>query len=376
MFPRFHLEKGTKTQTDLLLLAVLTFLPALGLVVLFSASFFKGETLAHNPWFFVQRQFFLLVIGSVLAWYLSHVSWAAVRKAVPWLLLISFVLMLMVFLPIWDAGNILGARRWIVKFGFSFQPSELVKLVVVLYLASMFAKKQKELDDWKHSLLPPFGLSFAFVLLALLQNDYSTSMFILFVILNMFFLAGVKLRYFWVVLGFAAILGVVGVLAAPYRMERFASYLTPNHDLMGSGFQVTASKAALMDGGFWGKGFGAGVHKLGGIPEVHNDFIFAAFAEETGFWGVVGIFGIFALLGWRAWTLAWRQEDPFVRMAGTGITTFLVYQMLINTAVVVGAVPATGVTFPFFSYGGSSIVVSMAMAGLLLNLSRQTREAR
>ncbi|NNM68289.1 MAG: putative lipid II flippase FtsW [Spirochaetales bacterium] len=372
--PRFGLEKGVKPTTDLMLLTLLVFLPLLGLVVLFSASYFKGETLANNPWFFVQRQAVLLVVGAFVAWFLSHVSWESVRKAVPILLLANFILMLAVFLPIWDVGTVLGARRWIVKFGFSFQPSELAKLTVVLYLASMFAKKQNELDDWKHSLLPPFAFSFLFVLLTLLQNDYSTSMFILFVILVMFFLAGVKLRYFVIVLALAGVLGVIGVLSAPYRMERFTSFLKPDHDVSGASYQITASRAALTDGGFWGKGFGAGTHKLGGIPEVHNDFIFAAFAEETGYWGVLAIFLLFGLLAWRAWSCALAHPDPFARMAGVGITVFLTYQMLINTAVVVGAVPATGVTFPFFSYGGSSIVVSLAMGGLLLNLSRRSSE--
>src|SRR6185369_12076833 len=180
-----------------------------------------------------------------------------VRRAVPWLLIVSAVLMIAVFIPIWDAGEIYGARRWLVKFGLSFQPSELAKLTVVLYLASMFAKKEGQLDDVGRSLLPPFAVSFVFVGLTLLQNDYSTAMFLLFVILVLFFLADVQLRYWFTVLGCALGLGVFGVLAAPYRLERILTFLSPNRDPSGASFQIGAARDALVAGGFFGVGFGA-----------------------------------------------------------------------------------------------------------------------
>src|SRR5262249_33989234 len=157
---------------------------------------------------------------------------------VPALLGVSALLMLAVFLPVWDAGEIYGARRWIVKFGLSFQPAELAKLTVVLYLASMFAKKDGQLNDVGRSLLPPFSVSFVFVGLTLLQNDYSTAMFLLFVILVLFFLAEVRLQYWLVVLGCAVALGVVGILAAPYRLERVMTFLSPDRDPSGASFQT------------------------------------------------------------------------------------------------------------------------------------------
>jgi cell division protein FtsW len=294
---------------------------------------------------------------------------------VPWLLAVSALLMVAVFLPIWDAGEIYGARRWIVKFGLSFQPSELSKLTVVLYLASMFAKKEGRLNDVGRSLLPPFAVSFLFVILTLLQNDYSTSMFLLFVILTLFFLADVKLSYWFVVLGCAVGVGIVGVLAAPYRLERILTFLSPARDPSGASFQTQAARDALVAGGFFGTGIGAGTHKLGGIPEVHNDFILASLGEETGFWGVTVVFVLFALLAWRGYQASLAQTEQFRRILGLGVTTFLAYQVLINSAVVVGAVPATGVTLPFFSYGGSSVVISVFMGGILLNLSRSAPRA-
>jgi cell division protein FtsW len=225
-------------------------------------------------------------------------------------------------------------------------------------------------------LLPPFAVSFVFVGLTLLQNDYSTAMFLLFVILVLFFLAEVQLRYWLTVLGCALGLGVFGILAAPYRIERVLTFLSPNRDPSGASFQIQAARDALVAGGFFGVGFGAGTHKLGGVPYVYNDFIMASLAEETGFWGVTLVFVLFGLLAWKGYEASLAQSDPFRKITGLGITTFLVYQVLINMAVVVGAVPATGVTLPFFSYGGSSVVISLFMGGLLLNLSRSLGKGR
>jgi len=363
-------------KTDLLLMTVLVLLVGLGTSVLFSASYFKAERLSGSPYYFLQKQMVLLALGTSGAWFLSRLNLDLVRKAVPWLLIVSALLMVGVFLPVWDAGEIYGARRWIVKFGLSFQPSELAKLTVVLYLASMFAKKQGQLDDVKRSLLPPFFVSFFFVGLTLLQNDYSTAMFLLFVILVLFFLADVKILPWLVVLGCAVGLGVVGVLAVPYRLERILTFLSPGRDPSGASFQIQAARDALVAGGFFGTGFGTGVHKLGGIPEVHNDFILASLAEETGFWGVTLVLVLFGLLAWKGYEVSLAQADPFRKITGLGVTTFLVFQVLINAAVVVGAVPATGVTLPFFSYGGSSVVISLLMGGLLLNLSRGSPSGR
>jgi cell division protein FtsW len=370
MSAAFLPEKVRGEKTDLLLLTVLVLLVGLGTAVLFSASYFTAERLSGSPYFFLQKQLVLLSVGTVGAWFLSRLNLDLVRRAVPVLLGISALLMIVVFLPVWDAGEILGARRWIVKFGLSFQPSELAKLTVVLYLASMFAKKEGDLNDVGRSLLPPFAVSFVFVGLTLLQNDYSTAMFLLFVILVLFFLADVKLRYWFTVLGCAVGLGVFGVLSAPYRVERVLTFLNPHRDPSGASFQIQAARDALVAGGFFGTGFGAGVHKLGGVPYVYNDFVLASVAEETGFWGVTLVFVLFGLLAWRGYEISLAQKDTFRRITGLGITTFLVYQVLINAAVVAGAVPATGVTLPFFSYGGSSVVISLFMGGILLNLSR------
>ncbi len=363
-------EKVRGEKTDLILLTVLVLLVGLGAAALFSASYFKAERLSGSPYYFLQKQLFLLSIGAVGAWFLSRLDLDVLRKMVPWFLAVSAVLMLAVFLPVWDVGEIYGARRWIVKFGVSFQPSELAKLTVVLYLASMFAKKEGRLNDVGRSLLPPFAVSFFFVILTLFQNDYSTAMFLLFVILVLFFLADVKLLYWLTVLGCAVGLGIFGVISAPYRLERILTFLSPSRDPSGASFQTLAARDALVSGGFFGTGFGAGTHKLGGIPEVHNDFILASVGEETGFWGLTLVFVLFGLLAWRGYQASLVQTDPFRKILGLGVTTFLVYQVLINAAVVVGAVPATGVTLPFFSYGGSSVVISLLMGAILVNLSR------
>jgi cell division protein FtsW len=212
-----------------------------------------------------------------------------------------------------------------------------------------------------------------FFTVILMQNNFSTALFIVLNAIVIFFLAGIKKRYF---LGTALMVLPVSfllVVTSEHRLLRFMSFLWPDWDPLGAGFQVQASKLTVSSGGFWGKGLGQGVRKIDSVPEVRNDFIFSAYSEESGFLGVVIFILVFAFFAWRGYRAAFRADSMFARLLACGLVTMIVTQALLNIAVVAGAVPPTGVPLPFFSAGGSSLIVTLAMSGLILNVSRSRR---
>jgi cell division protein FtsW len=204
-----------------------------------------------------------------------------------------------------------------------------------------------------------------------MQNDFSTALFILLLGLLMFFIAGVPLRYFLFL--FFTVIPLAGILifTREHRVRRLMTFLNPESDPTGTGYQVIAANSALRRGDFWGEGFGMGTEKLGGLPEAHSDFIFAVYAEEAGFIGVVLAIGFFVAFAVRGYGIALMyEEERFGFLLAFGITSCILYQTLVNMAVVSGLLPATGLPLPFFSHGGSAMVVALIMCGLLLNLSR------
>jgi len=253
-----------------------------------------------------------------------------------------------------------------------FPASEFVKLTLILYLAGIFGKKHEKIHDFFNSVLPPLLIVAVFTALILAQNDFSTAAFVMIVSLVMFYVAGVKYGYF--VFIFTAIIPLAGIFlfSKEHRVRRIISFLDPGSDPANAGYQVLSAKRALSNGGFWGTGIGLGSRKLGGLPEAHSDFIFAVIGEEAGILGVAFILILFLSLAVRGYALAlkFRDKNLFAYFLTFGLTTSILYQALINMAVVSGMVPVTGITLPFFSHGGSSVIVTFIMCGLLLNLSR------
>jgi len=196
------------------------------------------------------------------------------------------------------------------------------------------------------------------------------------VALAMFFIAEIHLVYFFLLSVLVIPLGAILLFSKAHRVERLIAFLNPLADPTGSGFQVIAAKTALIGGGLWGRGLGRGIKKLGGLPEAHSDFIFAVVGEEAGFLGALLVLFLFVLLAWRGYALARKSEDRFVYYLSFGMTTLIVFQAILNIAVVLGLVPATGIPLPFFSHGGSSMLVTLLLCGLLINLSRQTETGR
>jgi cell division protein FtsW len=368
-------ERIERRPGDFLLFITLILLVGIGLSVLFSASFYNADRLTGNPYHLFRRQALFILLGGLGGFVVSRTPVRLFDRLAPGLLLVSLILMVLPFLPFFGRP-ILGARRWILLFGMSFQPSEVAKLAVVLYLARIFGRKEERIHtDPLNSLVPPLIVVALLVGLTYLQNDYSTAFFLLFIALAVFYAAGVRLRYFFLVGSIAVPVAGLLLFSKAHRVQRLITFLNPLADPTGSGFQVIAARSALVSGGFWGQGLGRGVKKLGGLPEAHSDFIFAVAGEEMGFIGATAILLLFLVFAWRGYRIALRRGDSFRTCLSFGITSLVFCQALLNIAVAAGLVPATGIPLPFFSSGGSSVLVTLLMCGLLYNLSRESAGA-
>jgi cell division protein FtsW len=365
----FAVERVDSRTPDLVLVLSILLLVGTGLSALFTASYFRADTLFEDPYHFLQKQALWVLVGFGLAFLCSRISLELTRRLLPVLMLFSFVLMILTFVP-GIGARFLGARRWVFLFGYSFQPSELVKVALVIYLAFILSRKQDQLHDPVNALLPPVIMVGIFATLIYLQNDFSTAAFVVVLALAIFFVAGVPIRYFISLAVMVVPIGVLLLLTKAHRVERVIAFLEPEQFPTSLGYQILAARRALRDGGFWGEGIGESAAKFGRLPEAHSDFVFAVFAEEVGFLGVVVVVLLFGLFAYRGFRIAALAPDTFTSLLAFGLTGVITFQALLNAAVVSGVVPATGIPLPFFSSGGSSILMTLVACGLLLNVSR------
>ena len=365
------MEQGQKV--DHILVASVLLLAGLGLVTLYSSSYAYAQRFFGDGLYLISRQLFLGAAGMVLFFLASVINLDILRKLIKPLVLGTIVLCILTFVPgIGVRKN--GAARWIGFGSYTYQPSELVKLVLPLYLAHIFEKKKDDIDVLSRGIIPPALITGVFFVLIFLQNNFSTAVFLAFNALFIFFLAGVRFRYFFSALFMFLPTAAIMILRKEHRIRRFLSYIQPEFEPLGASYQVNSSILSISTGGFWGKGLGQGTRKISSVPEVHSDFIFSSYAEEAGFLGVLLfclLFGVFAVRGYVA---SMRNEKPFNRLLGCGLVTMIVSQVLLNIAVAAGALPATGLPLPFFSAGGSSLATTLIMAGLIVNVSRNSRE--
>jgi len=373
MRARFVPDKIEARPTDAFFVSLIIILAGLGLGVMFSASYHRALTVFRDPYYFIRRQALWVAVGGAAMVVMSRLSLRVLHRLTMPLLLLSLTLMLLCFVP-GAAPRILGARRWIVVMGQSFQPSELAKVTLVLYLAFILRKKRDRMDDFLNSLLPPLLVVLSFAGLTYMQNDFSTALFLLMLGLSLFFIARVRLGHLFLMLALSLPAGAYLLFSKEHRIQRIISFLEPGRDPAGADFQILAARNALMKGGFWGTGIGQGTRKLGGLPEAHSDFVFAVLGEELGFLGVALVVFLFLVFAHRGYGIARRLEDFYGFCLAFGATTCVLFQGLLNMAVVSGAVPATGIPLPFFSSGGSSVISTLLLCGLLLNLSRGSGE--
>lgn len=362
-------------RLDPVFIALVVALIIFGLGMLWSASWFRAQQLYGEPLRFVLRHALWIVTGIVVMAISAVVPLSWIRRLLPLIVLASVVVSLLTFVP-GISARYMGARRWIIIFNVSFQPSEVLKATMVIYLAHILARREGEFEEPLQSLIPPTIIVGVFAGIVLLQNDFSTAVFIGLVAAAMFYAAGVPNRYFAGLFALAVPLTLISLFTREHRVRRIIAFLNPGYDPSGSGYQILAARRALQNGGFWGAGIGQSTRKFGGLPEAQSDFLFAVAAEELGLVGVITVVGLFLLLFGRGLYLARRQDDWFRSLLIFGLSTSIFLQALLNIAVVAGAVPATGIPLPFFSAGGSSLVITFAMCGLILNASGGERQER
>ncbi|MFF4042585.1 putative lipid II flippase FtsW [Streptomyces sp. NPDC001816] len=351
----------------------------LGLVMVYSASQITALQLSLPGSYFFRKQFLAALIGSGLLFAASRMP-VKLHRALAYPILAGAVfLMVLVQVPgIGMAVN--GNQNWISLGGsFQIQPSEFGKLALVLWGADLMARKQEKklLTQWKHMLVPLVPVTFLLLGLIMLGGDMGTAIILTAILFGLLWLAGAPTRLFAGVLSIAGLIGVVLIKTSPNRMARLACIgATEPKSGVADCWQAVHGIYALASGGLFGSGLGASVEKWGQLPEAHTDFIFAVTGEELGLAGTLSVLALFAALGYAGIRVAGRTEDPFVRYAAGGVTTWITTQAVINIGAVLGLLPIAGVPLPLFSYGGSALLPTMFAIGLLIAFARDEPAAR
>src|SRR6058998_586317 len=358
-----------KLAPDLWLFGAAVVLLSTGVVMVHSASAIVAADRFHDPYFFLKKQIFWALLGAACLWVAIRVDYRRLEAFVlPLLIFVGILLVLVLVSPIGQAIN--GTRRWIRLGPVSFQPAELAKLALVLYLAAFLARAGEAVTEFRRGLVPPLAVAGLLAALVLAQPDLGNCLTLITLTFTLLFLAGGRVRHLGLVLALALPPLVVAIWAAPYRLRRIVAFLDPWSDPRGSGFQIIQSWLALGNGGIFGQGIGASRQKLFYLPESHTDFIFAILGEELGFVGAAAIVALFAVLVWRGLRVGLRAPDAFGAYLALGITVLLATQTLVNLGVVTGLLPTKGLPLPFISFGGSALLMTMLATGMLLSISQ------
>ena len=354
---------------DFTFLIVVLMLLAYGLIMVFSASSASAHYLYNDAFYFIKRQFLWALVGLVAMFVTSRINYKLYYKFALPILLIAVVLLILVKIPgIGQVRN--GARRWLGFGQMTFQPSEIAKYALIIFLAKSLPQNQDLLKSFWSGFIPYLAVIGVVAGLVLIEPHMSGTMIILFIGVLMLFLAGAKVWHF-ILLSMPAVAAVGAMIAiSPYRMKRFLTFLDPFSDILGDSWQVVQSLYAIGSGGLFGLGLGQSRQKFLYLPEPQNDFIFSIICEELGFFGALLVVVLFVILIWKGIKIAMHAPDAFSGMLVGGITALIGIQVLMNIAVVTSSMPATGIPLPFFSYGGTSLLFILLGMGVILNVSR------
>jgi len=341
----------------------------LGIMMIYSSSgIYAMQELGDNLYFLKRHVFFLLVgfLGMILV---MAVDYRLIQQYAKPLLLLGILLLVLVLVPSIGKASF-GARRWFRIGSFTIQPSEFMKIIMLVYVADFLARKQPVIRKFWQGFVPPMLATGMVCVLILKQPDLGTAFLIGCIVIIMITVAGARLTH----IGFLALASLPAlyllILRVPYRLKRIIVFLDPWQDSLGAGFQLTQSQIALGSGGLFGVGLGKSMQKLFYLPAAHTDFILSIIGEEMGLAGTLLVVVLFIIFIWQGARIAKRVTNPFGYYLGTGIVAMIGLQALINIGVSIGALPTKGLTLPFISYGGSALVVNMISVGLLLNISR------
>jgi cell division protein FtsW len=361
------LDTRRKGEPDLVLFVAVFTLAGIGLAMSYSASAVYAFRVFGDSFYFLKRQMAWAVIGLIALFVFQRIDYREYVKHTKIMLFVSILLLLVVLIP-GLGSSVKGSSRWISIGPANLQPSEFVKLAVVIYLVKVYSSETKE-NHVIQLLVPMMVIAFIF-LLVLIQPDFGTAMDLLIISVFILFVSGFPLLYIFSLFIISIPMFYLLIYQVSYRWDRVLAYLDPFLDRYGSGYHVIQSFTAFKKGGLLGVGLGFGTQKIARLPEPHTDFIFAVIAEETGLLGTIFLALLFCFVFWRGILIALHAPDDFGRLLAVGLSLLITVQAFINMGVVTGALPTTGIPLPFISYGGSSLLTNMIAAGILLNISR------
>jgi cell division protein FtsW len=366
-------EQGRDPGFDFMSLGLTLVLVLLGIVMVYSASSRLAAERYHNSFYFVQKQVGFALFGFLALVCFRFIPYQVYRRWVYWIMGASALSLVLVLIP-GIGTRVGGASRWFRFGGISFQPAEFSKLVLILFLAYSMTKKQAVIKSLTKGFLFHVGVVLIFVALVLAEPDLGMAISILLLTGILLFVGGVRLKHLSLSLLAVFPLAYFLVWQVPYRRARVLSYLNPWGDPLGSGFHLIHSFYAFGSGGLTGQGLGESHQKLFYLPEPHTDFIFSIIAEELGFLGVLAVALLFLFFMVRSLRLALKGRDLFGLYLAAGISVMISLQAFINMLVVMGLLPTKGLTLPFISYGGTSLLLNLVCIGILMNISAQNRK--
>ena len=356
-------------RVELMLLISVILLSIFGLVMIYSSSSIWAEYKYNDSHKYLKNQALFFFIGLFLLKVVSNINYKKYFKYANKILFICIILLILVLIPgIGTVRN--GSRSWFGIGSFGIQPSEFTKLAMIIFTSKYLSNNPNSMKNFKKGVLPILLIVIGIFGIIMLQPDFGTGTILVMTIIGMLFVAGLDLKIFFKF----AVMGIVGVvsliLIAPYRLKRILSFLNPWSDPLGSGFQIIQSLYGIGPGGLFGLGFGNSIQKHFYLPEPQTDFIFSIISEEFGFMGIIIISALFIIIFFSSLKISMKCDNLFGKYLSFGITFGLIFQTVLNLSVVVGLIPVTGVTLPFLSYGGSSLIITMISIGIILNISR------
>lgn len=364
-------------QSDFMVVALVTILVIFGVVMVFSASYYKGINEHSSPYYFLIRQGVFAIAGFVIMAFCSILDYHLYRRLSILILAVSLVLLILVFTPLGASEG--GATR-AIYIGFTIMPGEISKLAVIIFTAAYLASDPKLILSFRKGVLPLLLVMGVFAGLIIKQPNLSTAITVCGIIAGIMFLAGLQWKYI-IGAGIAGSAGIAGLvlvgdkIGAAHWKDRVTSFMDPFADALGDGFQVVQSLLALGSGGLFGLGLGKSIQKNLYLPEPQNDFIIAIIGEELGFVGLSLLMLVYAVLIWRCFHICLNAPDRFGMLLAGGITIMLGLQVVLNLAVVTSSMPPTGIALPFISYGGNALWILMGSMGIILNISRRSNSS-
>lgn len=354
-------------KVNITLVITIVLISLFGLLMIYSSSYVWAEYKFNDSFKYVKSQGLFLVVGFILMYFISKINFENYYKYANKIFLICFILLILVLFFGTERN---GSKSWFGIGSFGIQPSEFMKLAMIIFTSKYLYNNRKLVGNIKKGVIPIFLLTLIIFGLIMLQPDFGTAVILVMGVIGLLFVGGVSIKFF-LKIGLLGIGGITGlIIAAPYRLKRILSFLNPWQDPLGSGFQIIQSLYAIGPGGLFGFGLGGSRQKHFYLPEPQTDFIFSVISEEFGFVGILIVSSLFIMIIYEGVKTALNCSNLFGKYLAFGIVFELGFQTLLNLMVVVGLIPVTGVTLPFLSYGGSSLLITLLSMGIILNISR------